>query len=66
MGRRILRAIGHASEENFPFDRCGVISDCKCVMARRLPNCDIAIIETGQRMPEEEELWSARTAVRER
>lgn len=66
MGRRILRAIGHASEENFPFDRCGVISDGKCVMARQLPGCDIAEIQTGRRTPGEEELGSARTVVGER
>ena len=66
MGRQILHAIGHASEESFPFDRCGVISNGKCVMARRLPDCDIARIETGQRMPGEEELWSARIEIGER
>ena len=45
---------------NFDFDRYGAILDGKCVIIRRLPNYAIIRIETGQWLPGEGELWSAK------
>jgi len=45
---------------NFDFDRYGAILDGKCVIIRRLPDYAIIRIETGQWLPGEGELWSAR------
>ena len=48
---------------NFDFDQYGAILDGNCVIIRDLPNYPISRIETGQFIPGEGELWSARAAV---
>ena len=48
---------------NFDFDRHGAIFDGKCVIIRYLPGYPIRRVETGQWLPGEGELWSARAEV---
>ena len=57
------REIGHDSL-NFDFDRYGAIFDDKCLIVRNLPEYPIAAIETGQWLPGEGHLWSARVETR--
>ena len=45
---------------NFDFHRHGAIFDGKCVIIRKLPGYPIRRVETGQWLPGEGELWSAR------
>ena len=47
---------------NFEFRRYGAIFNGKCVIVRDLPDYPIAALETGQWIPGEGELWSARIA----
>ena len=47
---------------NFDFER-GAIFDGKCAIIRDLPDYPISRIETGQFIPGEGELWSARVSV---
>ena len=50
---------------NFDFSErgAGAVFDGKCVIIRALPNYPIGIIETGQFIPGEGELWSGRITV---
>ena len=58
------RDAGFAHEPlNFDFDQYGAILDGKCVIIRNLPGYPISRVETGQWLPGEGELWSARVAV---
>ena len=50
---------------NFGFERHGGIFDGKCVIVRYLPDYPISRVETGQWLPGEGELWSARVEVGE-
>ncbi len=50
---------------NFNFDASGEIFDGGCVISRRLPDYPIDRIETGQWIPGEGHLWSARIAMGE-
>ena len=45
---------------NFDFDQYGAIFDGKCAIVRDLPDYPIGVIETGQFLPGEGELWSGR------
>ena len=45
---------------NFAFDRYGALLDGKCVIVRYLPDYAISRVETGQWLPGEGELWSAK------
>ena len=57
------REVGHESL-NFTFaPPAGVVFDGKCMATRRLPDYDIAIIETGQWVPGGERLWGAEVVV---
>ena len=57
------REVGHESL-NFTFaPPAGVVFDGKCMATRRLPDYDIAIIETGQWVPGGERVWAAEIAV---
>ena len=57
------RAIGHESL-NFDFaPPAGVAFDGKCMATRRLPDYDIARIETGQWTPGGERVWAAEVVV---
>ena len=47
---------------NFDFHRYGAALDGKCVIVRDLPDYPISRVETGQWLPGEGELWSARVA----
>ena len=58
------RDAGHEHEPlNFDFDRYGAILDRKCVIIRELPDYPISLVQTGQWIPGEGELWSAEIAV---
>ena len=48
---------------NFDFEPRGAAFDGKCVIIRRLPGYPISRVETGQWLPGEGELWSARVSV---
>ena len=48
---------------NFDFAERGAIFDGKCVIIRDLPGYPISRIETGQWIPGEGELWSARIEI---
>ena len=48
---------------NFDFKPRGAVFDGKCVIIRRLPGYPISRVETGQWLPGEGELWSARVSV---
>jgi len=57
------REVGHESL-NFEFaPPAGVVFDGKCMATRRLPDYDIARIETGQWVPGGGELWGAEIVV---
>ena len=57
------REVGHESL-NFTFaPPFGVVFDGKCMATRRLPDYDIARIETGQWVPGGERLWGAEVVV---
>ena len=45
---------------NFDFARYGALLDGRCVIIRYLPDYEITRIETGQWLPGEGELWSAK------
>ena len=58
------RAAGYDHEPlNFDFHRYGAILDGKCVIIRNLPNYPISHVQTGQWIPGEGGLWSARLEV---
>ena len=58
------RAAGYDHEPlNFDFPRYGAILDNKCVIIRNLPNYPISHIQTGQWIPGEGGLWSARLEI---
>ena len=58
------RDAGFAHEPlNFDFAQYGAIFDGKCVIIQDLPDYPISRIETGQWIPGEGELWSARASV---
>ena len=60
------RAAGREHQSlNFDFQRHGAALDGVCVAIRDLPDYPIAAIETGQWIPGEGGLWSARIAVDE-
>jgi len=60
------RGAGREHESlNFDFARYGGILDGKCVIVRYLPDYAIIRIETGQWLPGDGELWSARVVVGE-
>ena len=60
------RAAGREHQSlNFDFQRRGAALDGVCVAIRDLPDYPIAAIETGQWIPGEGGLWSARIAVEE-
>ena len=57
------REVGHESL-NFTFaPPAGVVFDGKCMATRRLPDYDIARIETGQWVPGGERVWGAEVVV---
>ena len=60
------RAAGREHQAlNFDFARYGALIDGKCLIIRDLPGYPIAAVETGQWIPGEGELWSARIEVGE-
>ena len=57
------REVGHESL-NFTFaPPAGVVFNGKCMATRRLPDYDIARIETGQWIPGGERVWDAEIVV---
>ena len=55
--------VGRALAYHLAFHRYGAALDSKCVIVRDLPDYPISRIETGQWLPGEGELRSARVAV---
>ena len=58
------RGLSHNSL-NFVFDEYGGVFDGKCAAIRELPDYPISRIETGQWIPDDGQLWSARIEVGE-